>query len=287
MEEFSYRKALTLLSADGRTTFGERLAEWRRASPQIAENFEREHFLPAEEMKELMEFIIREGAPVGDEQKMLRNELIYPPKGDLQLKGGEIKFPPKLKRIGFAIPEKKYKEFLLQEYGGEFSHEEDEVDKFLKTLLSGEKDEDCIHYLFRAGHILLWVTWGNKGDNPFPFLPSSDNEYPDSDQSACWEVRVALALGKEYESRVLLFFADFEKIKDKGGKFFRPTFCDADFGEHFRPAPLGFNDHGLTWPLGKKDYEEKEHKKEGRPEAVVRSEHIVLDMTEKVILLNQ
>jgi hypothetical protein len=105
--------------------------------------------------------------------------------------------------------------------------------------------------------------------------------------NTCREVQIALRLDKYYAHNVFLFLVDVTKLKDRGSHlFFRPTFCDADLGENFRPTPVDFIAHGLTWPLGEK-YLEKEHPQKGRPEAVVRSEHIVLGKIEKVILLEK
>jgi hypothetical protein len=58
-------------------------------------------------MKELMEFIIHEGIPVGDAEQVnkIRDKL-----HDLQWKGVEIRVSPK--RVGFAIPKDKYRTFL-------------------------------------------------------------------------------------------------------------------------------------------------------------------------------
>jgi hypothetical protein len=111
-DEISYEQVLRDLPEDDRKTFRKMLVEWKDKSPQIAENFEREHFLPKEEMRKLMEYIVSKGLPVGKKQiKKLEDELLHP---NLQLMGDEIKVSPK--RIGFAIPEQKYREALKKQY---------------------------------------------------------------------------------------------------------------------------------------------------------------------------
>jgi hypothetical protein len=280
MGETSYNKAWERLSDAQRKDFDDRLAAWKVAAPQIVENFEREHFLPAAEMKELMEFIIGEGIPVGDEKQV---EKIRDKLRDLQLKGGEIEVSPKW--IGFAYPKDKYRNSLLKGY--EYLFGKKRIDEFFKDIwdnwdnkksLNKVKKEyseflDCTISLF-----LQWVTWDNKRNNPFSFMRAK----------TCQEVRDALGLDEEnYAHNVFLFFVKVTKLKDRGSQlFFRPTFCDAYLGENFRPTPVNFVAHGLTWPLGEK-YSEKEHPTKGRPEAVVRSEHIVLGKIEKVLLLEK
>jgi hypothetical protein len=290
MEETSYKKARKLFSEEEQNKFAARLIEWEKVNPQIAENFDREHFLPENEMRELMDFILQKGIPVGDKKTDLQNKWIYSGNG-LQLKGGEIKVSPK--RIGFAIPEDKYIDILQKQNYRKFGKPE-QIDEFFTDIQSSdavtiikEKYADCKAITFKDEKCLLWITWDNHGDNPFPFLHSSDNEYPDRYKSTCQEVRIALALDKSYKPDVLLFFVDVDKLDNQDAQvLFRPTFCDADFGEDFRPTPINFIDHGLTWQLGE-PYSEEDHPKKGRPEAVVRSRNVILGIIERMILLNK
>jgi hypothetical protein len=296
MGETSYKKALHLLSADKhkQEMFKEKLTEWRKVSPQIVENFEREHFLPEEEMKELMKFIIDNGAPIdkSESKKDMRNK-IY---ANYQLKGGKIEVS--LKRVGFAIPKARYTEFLIKQDYKRFGND-NQISDFLENIQKPDAKtnieelySDCLNYIFKEKEFLLWVTWDDKGDNLFPFLPSTDdNKYPDPDKSTRQKVKETLGLvydkKEDNESEMLLFFVDVDTLEDNGSPlFFRPTFCDADFVEFFRPTPIDFNKHGLTWPVGK-SYSDEEHPKKGRPEAVVRSKHIVLGTIDRMILLNR
>jgi hypothetical protein len=279
MGETSYRKAWERLSDAQRKDFDDRLTAWKAAAPQIVENFEREHFLPDAEMMELMKFIIREGIPVGDTIiTKLQEELIYT---KLQLKGGEIRVSPK--RIGFVIPEIEYKKFLYKTYYAPNSPDKKEMENFLTKLLLGVKEnKENLDFLIKDGRCLHWVTWDkNKGEDPFLWK---------SDDTTCQDVQIALGLDKKRyaHSKLLLFCVDVAKLKNKGIQLlFRPTFCDAGFGENFRPAPMGFEDHGFTWPFGKQPYSETDHRKKGQPEAVARSEYITLNVIDEIIPLDK
>ncbi|MDR1089642.1 MAG: hypothetical protein LBL79_01090 [Prevotella sp.] len=282
MEETSYRKSLELLSDDEKATLLAKLCEWEKASPQIADNFKREHFLPEEQMMELMYFIVNEGVPIDNKKIHLRNLM----RADYQLKGKEIRVSPE--RVGFAISEEAYKNFIIKEYFGKgiaidssvARNKEDVIalafKDFFDKLQKGDIDEiepDC---LFKEENKLVWVTWDNNNDDPFSFNQSD----------TCLGIQTALGLDEKYTGpKILLFIVNVDKLK-KEDIFFRPTFCDADFGENFRPTPVDFNDHGLTWPLGEA-YSEEEHSKKGRPEAVVQSKYLVLSVIEKMIILDK
>jgi hypothetical protein len=283
MEETSYGKSMELLSEDEKATLLAKMDEWEKASPQIANNFKREHFLPEKQMRELMCFIVNEGVPIGSKKGDMQDK-IY---ADYQLKGGEIKVSPSPKRVGFAVPKESYINFLLRKYRTAMGSDRIVAERYLNRLLKdgviGEKILGC---LFNEENFLIWVTWDkNNEDNPFSFLTSA-NENPVSNRSPWRQVQVALGLDEEKYAgqHILLFFADSNKLEKRDDKLFRPTFCDADFGQNFRPTPVDFNDHGLTWPLGEA-YSEEEHPKKGRPEAVVRSKHIAMKTIEKMVLI--
>jgi hypothetical protein len=201
-------------------------------------------------------------------------------RGNYQLKGGNIEVSPEW--IGFAIPEENYKDYLTRQFNKEIDKKigllkNKNVEDIFTRLDSGviEKQyHDCIFH--KEKEYLRWVTWDNDmKDEPFPFMKNN----------TCREVQAALGLDERYTHNVRLVFINVVKLNNKVTRLlFRPTFCDADFGENFRPAPLGFDKHGLSWPLGEK-YSEEEHLKRGRPEAVVQNKHIVLGATEKMILL--
>ncbi|MDR1407254.1 MAG: hypothetical protein LBJ23_04310 [Tannerella sp.] len=247
------------------------MEEWEGKSPRIADNFRREHFLPETQMVALMCCIIENGVPVYNEKDATLKRM----RGN-QLKGGEIKVSPKW--VGFAIPEKVYKNYLIVHHHDELGLDDDEFEKMFDRLVEGEKYEELLDSLFKPEDYLLWVTWDNDGDNPFPSQMSESRE----------KVRNVLGLDKIYiEQNVLLFFVDVDKLKKRNGNLFRPTFCDADLGEHFCPAPVGFISHGITWPLNlnREKYSEEEHLKKGRPEAVMRSKFLALNTVEKMIRL--
>ncbi|MDR2469156.1 MAG: hypothetical protein LBD27_01580 [Tannerella sp.] len=275
MAKTSFDKAYDSLNRDEQHDIEKIMEQW---PPRIAENFRREHFLPVLEMKELMRFMIaNKDMSYADMQKKMRR-LFYT---DFQLQGKPVQTSPR--RVGFAIPAEVYKKHLRKKYFGLFLYDEVE----LKTFVDGIKNIDTVKEKFKDDldstlkEYLIWVTWEVKEDfedNPFYF----DNS------DTCEGVQMALALDEIYKTpNVILFIVDAGKLNRDA--LVRPTFCDADFGNKFRPAPIRFTAHGYTYPLSEPPlpYSEEKHLKEGRPEAVIRSEHIVLSKIKEVILLNK
>lgn len=261
----------------------EKLKEWEMnygwKSKRVVENFKDEHFLSVDHMEELMLFIILRKDKVFDAIKTEMRTLIY---NKYQLQGESIKQTPYPETVGFAISVNEYKDFLMRSYGQDwFDSDENEVEKFIINYSQGIYDDSYSDFLFKNDFKIVWMTWEKTSDvhNPFYFMKYNKSE----------EVTVTLGLDNRYfKPPLLLFLVDVTKVNELDFKMYRPTFCDSDFYENFKPPPLDFKDHGLTQPLvGTISDNGNSYNPERRPETVVRSQYVKLDKVKKVIYLNR
>jgi hypothetical protein len=284
-KETSYSEAFGKLTKEGKVILQQVMDTW---DPRIKENFQREHFLSAKQMETFMCSIIdmvvkTNGMPDREDMKMyIRHELIYK---NYQLKGGKIEDEPYPHTVGFAMPLKHFKDFLSGKYINDYAGEVEEVNQIFQEL----EDTGVFYYPadltdcpFKKEKCLIWVTWErNKAHAADPFYFSKSD--------TCREIKEILGLDDDRAiPPLLLFIVDARELTAQGVDLSKPTFCDADFGEKFRPTPLDFTLHGLTWPFSPTDsYSEKKHREKGRPEAVIQSRHMVLSKIKKVKLLNK
>ena len=164
----------------------------------------------------------------------------------------------------------------MKEYGFElFDLDANNIEKFLLDCKSGMISQRYHACLFKALSKLLWLTWDdrtqrgvNEKNDPFWYLKSDMAQ----------EIQVALGLSDESEERPLyLFTISTEKIDAENFILFRPTFCDADFNEYYRPTPQDFEAHGLTHPSRNTiTINNIQYKVDRRPECVVQSRYITI-----------
>jgi len=278
---YSYQVAYQNLESENQVILDAKILEWEKSygwkSERVVENFKKEHFLPADKMEKLMRFIIEREDSEFDLIKDELRLLIY---NSYQLQGASIAQNPYPKTVGFATAFNEYKDFLMRFYGKLlFDEDENEVEKFIIDYTQGIQDEMYSECLFKHDFKLIWMTWDieKNASNPFCFMQFNKSE----------EVTVTLGLDDRYfKPPLLLFYLDIDKIIEPNFVMYRPTFCDSDFYENFKPTPLDFKQHGLTYPLKIRIEEnDKFYTPHRRPETVVRSKFIKLDRIEKVIYL--
>lgn len=119
---------------------------------------------------------------------------------------------------------------------------------------------------------LTWLTWCNvKPMEPFNFSLIST-----SPKVIKEEIYKALALWDNYLSNVVYVF---NIVADKiNTDLYRPTICDAENNDLFRPAPDKDSPFGLTCPRGLTQAD-------GRPEGVIFSKLLLIDMVSPQMIL--
>ena len=131
--------------------------------------------------------------------------------------------------------------------------------------------------LLKAPFKLVWLTWDESAtSHPFNFCGALTSE----------NVWTALALSDDFRGEELLIF-HFE-IKDKSFEIFRPTWCDADFFDKFRPTesdPKKRKDYEVRWgqTMPVRPYALNHGYKHRRPEGVVKADTLTLSsLTHKI-----
>lgn len=270
-EMSSYSIAYNKLSLADKEVLEEKILEWQDSngnrSLKVVENFKNEHFLNPNIMLEIMYFIIqRRYKPIKHILDELRT-LIY---NQYILKGGKINSTDYANITGFAIPGEVYKNYLMKAYKKYFNRDNRKLSKYISQLKDGVKDDEISGFLFKEEYKLIWMTWddSNIKGNPWSFLQTSTID----------EIRIVLGLNDSYAPpSVLLCEINTGDNKNDKLKLFKPTFCDADFYENFRPTDESFKLYGLTEPLAKKiTVNGKELFFKRRPEGVTKSKHVTV-----------
>ena len=232
--ETTFKKSYNKLKTADKVRLKKFLYVWKTHSFGGAinvSNLGKEHFLDEKTMDDLLKTIlvsIGSKGKIGDELIMqVESRLLSRFRNKCQLKGGTILCDTPIS-VGTLIPLPRFRKHLLQQ----FSYSEPEVDSFLENIEAYLNNNPQKKIFLKPADYLVWVTFCKKTDNsdPFCFNPELNKEI------------LLTSLGLGYRSylykKVYVFKFYTDRIKNFNGcSFYRPTFCDAEFGIYFRPPP--------------------------------------------------
>jgi len=290
MDKSHFDIAYDRLSKSEKQAIDERIEEWKKLRGHVCEkvvnNFVCEHFLSVEVIEEIIYFIIRSDEESIEDIKENMRTLIF---DKYLLKGEKIRKATYPKKMGFAMPREGYKNYLSLWHRDAFGGDDNEIDKFIDDACNGMinpryKEERYYRCLFKEDYKLIWLTWEECGDDvrnedPFCFM-----RYRNAS-----EVRITLGLDERYyKSELLLFYVNIDKVDISDFVLYRPTFCDSNFYENFKPTPLNFKSYGLTQPLSDVIVVNGiSYHPERRPECVLKSKYMNYGLIDKVEYINE
>ncbi|MBW1615424.1 MAG: hypothetical protein JRJ49_02605 [Deltaproteobacteria bacterium] len=259
----SFKKALKdyPMSAKEKEKINSKLAEWKKKNSNIPDNIYSEHFLPSENMSEILKVILNNYS--GDIQELKK---AYKDECDIRhiRKGGEIKNASP-KKIGRAVEKKK---FITEIFAANKSYfmDEDDAKDFVENLIENKLAGIMSELKMDISLYSAWVTWNKDKESgePFFFLKNDDPQ----------EILAHLGMEKHDDEEekqddedIVLLLLTFEKQDNL--TLYRPTIADAGNSNLFCPPPEEFEDYGLTMPC--KDSKNKiGYKPERKPEAVCK-----------------
>ncbi len=257
----SFKKALKdyRMPAKEKEKINNKLAEWKKENSNIPDNIYLEHFLPSENMSEILKVILNNYS--GDIQEL---ETAYIKEGyDRHIrKGGEIKNASP-EKIGRAVEKERFITQIFEANSLYFVNE-DNAKEFVEKLIENKLEEIMSELkMFRQkidiSRYSTWVTWNKhkKSGEPFYFLKNNDP----------YEVLASLGMEEYDDEDIVLLLLIFEKQDNL--ILYRPTIADAGDNKFFCPPPEEFKDYGLTMPH--KAFKNKiGYKPEQKPEAVCK-----------------
>jgi hypothetical protein len=197
-------------------------------------NLFNEHFLPEHKMSEILEILFDTfGYSCENKFKLLKSH------GYKSLCcGGHCDLGIDSVVVGTVIPKNRFRNYLLNEYSHKFT--KFTVDDLIEQLLYDTKGIDAKFKDIKFKEIgrIIWLTWDGItfSDNPFVSLKTNYAE----------EALTALGLGFDsYKNQEFLSFIFDTKCKDMK----RPTICDSDYNDFFRPTEFSYKKNGILHPL--------------------------------------
>lgn len=202
---------------------------------QKLRNLFNEHFLPDYIMDQIFNVI---NSSLKNQFNIVHNNLVDHARNNLN-QGGKSILPLSVLTVGSVIPRRRFFNYLKQFHFSLFE-EEKEINNFIEDLCTNTKsiNPKYENIPLKDDNRLIWMTWDNIDytNNPFFFLK---NKYAE-------EALTALGLGyPNYKNTELLAFSFITSSRH----LYRPTICDSDYNNYWRPTLLVDNDYGIIKPL--------------------------------------
>ncbi|RZL34037.1 MAG: hypothetical protein EOP00_32230 [Pedobacter sp.] len=231
-----YETLINQLSNDLKNSIETRIKEWGKKHPfgqRITKNIHLEHFLPEDNMKDILLFIASEG----DKRSTTFEERYQKECYRHTLMGGDIPWTEKPSYFGAAVEIMAFKSHLMANYPRKFPNQK-KAEDFISHLKLGNLPRMKKNLLLKKYSI--WATWNENNHEEIPF------EFCNT--MLADEIRANLGLDKLLISKELILFI-YKMPKSIDVK--RPTIADAGLSQYFEPTVPGFISHGLTrtWEL--------------------------------------
>jgi len=252
----SFLIALASFSPEEQSAIRARLKAWSektRTGRTVVDNLDPlEHFLPPEDMKELLQAIYR--SPIEDLRMLAKN---YQEECYLHIYCGDTVILDNMPvLLGRAVEKDVFINWLYRQC--DFFTLREQAAELVQRLLHG-LPLDGFELSLNLSEFATWATWSDESveSDPFAFAASSAEK-----------ARACLGLDPEHRFGDGLLMLVYERPADC--PLYRPTVADAGLCLFFRPPRASSLAHGWTRPWDPGICELKEYEPVPRPEAVHR-----------------